>query len=398
MCSRIPYPPNDGAKLRMFFTARELAKEYDVELLVIGQEPVSQSAIQSLEERFEEVHVFSYPKHDFYLNTISGLVSRNPLQTHYYEFDSVKAWIDEQHKRFDLLYCNHVRTAEYARKYDIPSVVDLVDAISRTYREAIRDVGCFWQLIYRIEWRRLQRYERTIVKQFDHSFIVTETDRQFVLDGEPNQSLSVLPNGVKPSVLEQGCTGYRESPSAPRIVFLGKMDYFPNEDAVEVFATELFDRIRTEFPDSKFHIIGASPSDRVRKLEEKQGITVTGFVEKPQEHLCDADVFVAPMRHGAGLQNKVLEAMALGRPVVASPLAREGIDAVPGEHLLVSEIDDAFADSVTELLSDVSRRRTIGTAARKLIRRKYTWEQIGQKLRNQIGDVLEDVPGPETDT
>lgn len=389
LCSRLPYPLTGGAKLRMFYTARELAREHDVELLVVDETPVDQSAVEALERVFDAVHVFAYPAHRFYVNTIPGIVSSRPLQTHYYRFGAIGEWLDEHENRFDLLYCNHVRTTEYARGRETPHVVDLVDAISRNYREASRDSTGIWRFIYPVEWRRLKRYERRVAQSFAHSFIITDEDREFITDGESFPMLSVLPNGVKPELLDRTPSGYDPVGCNPILVFLGKMDYFPNEDAAAYFATEILPMIREEYPGVEFLVVGSNPSDRVRALDDEPKVTVTGFVEDPRDYLERADVVVTPMRHGAGLQNKVLEAMALARPVVTTSIAREGIDAVDGEHLVVADGTDTFADETTSLLDSHADRRRLGTNARDLVTSRYTWSQIGRNLREAVARVLE---------
>jgi sugar transferase (PEP-CTERM/EpsH1 system associated) len=373
----------------MFYTARELAREHDVELLVVDEVPVDHSAVEKLETIFEAVHVFSYANYRFHLNALAGAVSRKPLQTHYYQFSTVTGWLDANYRRFDLLYCNHVRTTEYARGYDRPKVVDLVDAISRNYKTANENATGLWRFIYPVEWRRLRRYERRIVREFDHAFIITDADGRFVTGGESWESLSVLPNGVKPELLEREPTEYRADPTDPRIVFLGKMDYFPNVDAAIHFTKNIFPDIRADYPDATFLVVGASPERRVRVLDERPGVSVTGFVDDPRTYVDSADIVVAPMRHGAGLQNKVLEAMALGRPVVASPLASEGIAIQDGRHLVVAEDDEEFATAVGSLVADVDRRRSIGCAARRLIERTYTWERVGKQLRDEVATVFQ---------
>lgn len=390
LCSRLPYPLTGGAKVRMFYTAQELSRQYNVELLVVDEEPIEQSAVDELEAQFEAVHTFSYPTYRCYLNALRGVLSRRPLQTHYYQFDAVSRWLDDNHDRFDLLYCNHVRTAEYVCDYDCPTIIDLVDAISRNYKAAREHASGLWRFVYPIEWRRLQRHERRVTETFDHSFIISETDRQFITDGISRPSLSVLPNGVKPELLERESTGHRADPNDPRIVFLGKMDYFPNVDAAIHFATTVFPKLKNGVPSAQFFIVGSSPNKRVRELDERHGVTVTGFVDDPWEYLNSADIVVAPMRSGAGLQNKVLEAMALERPVVVSPLAKEGIEAIDGTHLVVADAVDAFANAIQRLLSNEDRRREIGTAARELIEQKYTWERIGGILRDEVSSVLND--------
>ncbi|WP_224448675.1 glycosyltransferase [Haloprofundus salilacus] len=389
LCSRLPYPLTGGAKLRMFYTACELAREHDVELLVVDEAPVDDTAVAKLESVFADVHVFSYPSYRFYLNTIPGLFSRHPLQAHYFHFGAVDAWLDEHEHRFDLLYCNHVRTTEYVQDRSTPKVVDLVDAISRNYREASQDSTGLWRFIYPLEWRRLRRYERRVVETFDRSFIITNADRSFIAEGASYPSLSVLPNGVKPELLERKPTALRAVESGPTLVFLGKMDYFPNEDAAIYFASEVFPLVRETYPAAEFLVVGSSPSDKVTVLDDIPGVTVTGFVENPREYLNLADVVVAPMRHGAGLQNKVLEAMALSRPIVVTSLAREGIKADNGRHLVVADNPQSFAAETTGLLSDVERRRRIGYAARDIVRSHYTWERVGKRLREAVREILE---------
>lgn len=384
----MPYPATGGAKIRMFYTARELAREHEVELLVVDEQPIDESAIEALESIFESVQVFSFPSRRFKLNAVRGVFSRKPLQTHYFQFSEVTEWLDEAVERFDLLYCNHVRTTEYARPYDVPVVVDLVDAISRNYKRADETATGLWRFIYPLEWRRLVRYEQAIAAGVDYAAVTTDADREFITNGGAESRLAILPNGVKPELLASEVGEYRSDPPNPRLVFLGKMDYHPNEDAAEHFARDVFPGVREEFPAAEFLVVGTNPSPRVQELGTLPGVTVTGFVEDPKQYLSDADIVVAPMRHGAGLQNKVLESMALGRPTVVTPLASEGIDIVDGEHVVVAKAGEDFAEAVTRLLSDSERRRSLGTKSRALVSSKYTWERIGSKLRTRVSEVL----------
>ncbi|WP_158547630.1 glycosyltransferase [Haloferax sp. Atlit-6N] len=374
----------------MFYTARELAQDHDVELLVVDEEPVGRSAVETLEETFDAVHVFSYPTYRFYMNTLRGIISRHPLQTHYYRFTALDSWLDANEDRFDLMYCNHVRTTEYVRHRETPRVVDLVDAISRNYRAAQSRARGLWRAIYPIEWRRLARYERTVVESFDHAFITTEEDRKFVSPAGDESTLSVLPNGVKPELLDRTHTPTETTASTDggTIVFLGKMDYFPNEDAATYFATEVFPQIREARPEAEFFIVGSNPTAEVTALADHPGVTVTGFVDDPVEYFDLADVAVAPMRYGAGLQNKVLEALSLSCPTVVTPLAWEGIQAIDGKHLVVADTAEQLADETISLLDSPARRARLGRAGHELIASTYTWERIGQQLRTAVQQVL----------
>ncbi|WP_424014140.1 glycosyltransferase [Halorubrum xinjiangense] len=383
LCSRLPYPLTGGAKLRMFYTAKEMLKSHQVELLVIEESPTDQSALSQLEEVFDAVHLFEYPKSEFYTNAARGILSTQPLQTHYYMFNEVNNWLNKNENLFDLLYCNHVRTTEYVKNRDTTRIVDLVDAISRNYQQATSDATGLWRMIYPIEWRRLKRYEKSIVDTFDHSIITTQEDLLHITNGESNQEISTLPNGVKPDLLTYDLPDYYLR-NQPVIVFLGKMDYFPNKDAAKYFATEIFPKIRESEQSAQFFIVGSSPEKEIWELDSREGITVTGFVEDPVTYLNRADIVVAPMRHGAGLQNKVLEAMALGKPVVASEVAGEGIEAIDGHHLLVVGSSSEFQQAVLDLISDREKRELIGKNARVLIESRYTWNKVGSELRSII--------------
>lgn len=388
LCSRVPYPLTGGAKLRMFHTARLLATEHDVDILAVDEEPVADVHINALEQQFRNVFTFTFPKYQFYLNTFPGIISRRPLQTHYFSTKELHRWVERNVDNYDLLYCNHVRTTEYARGYDMPKVVDLVDAISRNYEAATADASGLWRLIYPVEAHRLRRYEQQMVDEFDRSFVVSEADHRHISDGKKDSTFSVLPNGVREEIVERGPSP--TSPSGnPRIVFLGKMDYFPNEDAAVYFARDVFPQIRELLSKAEFIIVGTSPTERVEALGEEPGVTVTGFVDDPLDYLQDAHVVVAPMRHGAGLQNKILEAMGMGKPVVTTSLGLEGIDAEPGTHLLTADGADELATAVATLLNSERKRNDIGTAARALIEDVYTWKQVRPMILNEVTAALD---------
>jgi sugar transferase (PEP-CTERM/EpsH1 system associated) len=391
VCSRTPYPLVGGAKVRLYNTARILAEDHDVDLLIVDEAPIEKTRIDPLSEMFRSVKLFTYPSYSFYLNTLRGVLSRTPLQSHYFQFDEVYDWVDRHVRDYDLVYCNHVRTTEYVREYDVRKVADLVDAISRNYIERRADVAWPQRLLYTVESDRLADYERTVAREFDRTLITTAADRRHIVNPLPNSigdTVRVVPNGVRADLIDRDpAIG---SVNSDRLVFLGKMDYFPNEDAVNYFAEDVFPQIRAVHSDAEFLIVGASPSNQVSKLEVTPGVTVTGYVEDPRTYLTSAAVVVAPLRHGAGLQNKILEAMALARPVVTTSLGAEGIDAEDGTHLFVADDSENFAERVVDLLDHPNRRVEIGTAARRLVKNTYRWESIARTLKSTVQEVLDE--------
>lgn len=387
LCSRLPYPPIGGARLRMFNIASLLGENHEVDLLIVTSNS-SPDDVEILRERFNGVTVLQSSPARFYANALRGLASRMPLQTYYYRIREASKWLDAHGDRYDLYFCNHVRTAEYVRLRDTPKVIDLVDAISRNYAEARRYASGPWRLIYPLEARRLRRYEPRVVAEFDHALITTDADKRYIRCQRDVGPISVVPNGVRAELLEKDTTFELDN---DRIVFLGKMDYEPNVDAVTYFADEILPLITAE-AECQFTIVGAPVADRVQSLDARPGIEVTGFVDEPADYLSTARVVVAPLRFGAGIQNKVLEAMALGRTVVTTPLGAEGIRAVDGEHLVVADDRDAYAAAVVELLSNVDDARRIGTAARHLIEREYRWEHIAERLNRVVNQTLWTTP------
>jgi len=222
--------------------------------------------------------------------------------------------------------------------------------------------------LFHLEARRMARYERELVSSFDRQIVSSPLDKEAIGACE---SLHVIPNGVAIEDFPYSEDGRENN----LIVFTGRMGYFPNAEAAFYFATQVFPLIRRQVQDARFLIVGADPPQRVQQLAKLPGVEVTGYVPRVQDYLARATVAVAPMQAGTGIQNKVLEAMAAGAPVVATPYALGGIEAVDGEHLLVAEDAEGLAEQVVRLLRDSALRRHLTRNARRLVEEKYTWER-----------------------
>lgn len=397
VCSQYPYPPTDGAKLRLYNTAKILSRRHTVDLLVV-QDEASEDERSHLRSEFNRVVGFSHSKMRTRYNVARGVVSRKPIRAHYHAFGDVDRWIDRHRDEYDLLYANYTNTTEYVRNRDLPKVVDLVDAMSENYLQRAKpsnDENHLLRKLYELEGLQLRRYERAIIGSFDHCFVTTEADARKMTGDGPRSNLTVVPNGVRAELLSGPSDEDGSPPERPRLVFLGRMDYFPNEDAVEHFTHEIFPGIRTHHPDAEFLVVGSHPSERVRSLGDAPNVTVTGFVDDVTHHLSMADVVVAPMRFGTGIQNKILEAMALGKPVVTTPVGAEGIDGESGDHFVVAEEPSAFADAVSALLDSPERRTEVGASARDLVEKQYSWDSVGETLLEAVDAVVDgrDSPG-----
>lgn len=385
---RFPYPLTEGSKIRIYNVCKILSQDYQVDLLVIDDKQVTQEQLQELKKICARVITFTFRSMRFKINTLRGLSSTEPLQTYYYYFASVQKWIDMHHDDYDLLFCFHIRMARYIRKIvNKPKVIDFIDATSINYREAIGKGRGIWSLIYPIESSRTLVYELKMLRAFDKAFITSPFDKAYLDNnsGHSNQNLVVLPMGVKDELFSR--VNEFQSKEEDWIVFLGKMNYAPNVDAVIYFAREVFPWVKRD-ANTKFFIVGTNPAKEVLQLCKVNGVEVTGFVKDPYAYLERAKVVVAPIRFGAGIQTKVLEAMALRKVVVTTSKATRGIEGEDGKHFVVADDKEEMARRILTLLDNAELRKKIGEDARQLIEEKYRWDIVGGKLLKEIEEVL----------
>lgn len=390
LCTKVPYPPTDGGAIRMFNSARLLAENHNVELLIIGRNRYAEENIDGLRTFAEEVYCFTWPEYRFYLNAVKGLVSGQAFQSLQYSYSKVFDWLADNSSDYDLLYCNTIQTARYALEYPTKSLIDLTDSMARNYASLGEATSGIFKYIYPIESKRLKEYEREAISKVNESIVISPEDKKYITGDNQLENIHVVPNGVDASLLSKefkAPRGFREGGNT--IAYLGSMSYVPNVDAVSFFTDQVLPIIQNHHPDIEFYIVGKSPSRKVQQLSDKEGVVVTGFVDNPYKYIYNTSIFVAPIRYGSGLQNKIIEAMALGKPVVTTSKGLEGIEATPGKHLVVADTADEFAHSINQLLNNPDRRSALGTAAQQLISEKYTWEKIGPKFETIVNQALD---------
>ena len=361
---RFPYPETDGLKLKLLNIARQLSKDHTVDLVALNDGRIAST--EDPEKLFGDMKVFPFSKVRGALNTLRFLFNRKPLQVNYFYFGKVKKYINRVAKNYDAVLCEHVRVAEYARDLPIPKFLDFMDAQSLHYQEAINRSHGLWHFLYRFELNRLKRYEQQMMKIFDKTFVVSPYDSEY-LGGKP----IVIQNGVNDEIIKRKSN----RPEEDMIVFLGKMDYNPNVDAVKYFVNEVLPLI----PKVKFYIVGVSPSEEVLKLKSDR-VVVTGFVDDPFEYMERAKLVVAPIRFSGGIQNKVLQAMALGKAVVTTTNCARSIS----NELVVADEPKLMAQKINELLKDDKKRKVLGKRYHDIVAQNFTWDAFGNKLRKEM--------------
>ena len=387
LTSRLPFPPIGGDKLRVYNFMKYLSEHHEISLISFVTERAENNYIIKYGKDFRDVKTVLLTKERSYYNCIRGIFSSKPLQIYYYHSKQMARLIEFeiQNRDFDLIFVHLFRMAEYVKKLEnIIKILDLTDAISLNYERSKKHrKGLFSTIINLLESKRVLRYETSILDYFHRNLLVSNIDKEFLKKFTKSKNLEVVPIGVDLDYFQF----YSGIYDPQKIIFLGNMRTFPNEDAVVYFSEQIFPLIKKEFPDINFFIVGTTPSKRVRQLSKREGIIVTGVVDDVREYLKTAVVSVAPMRSGAGVQNKILESMAIGTPVITSSIGLEGIEAVPNRHILVADEPQQFAEKVIELLRNKGLRTQIAINARKILEEKYSWEKALRKL-NLIIDNL----------
>ena len=386
---RFPYPLIGGPQIRVYHLGRSLSEKYEVDLLALNEGKVDGEYLRDLESVFNRIVSFSFNPIRFKLNAMRGLLSREPLEKHYFWFKKVSQWIPAHYYEYDLIFCEDVRMAKYLKAIKTRKAIDLMDATSLYYERAAKRASKLWKLIYGVESKRLLKYELKMIREFDKVFIISTSDKKYLTSRcqGVNGDLVVLPNGVNEDLFSR--LGNFKKEEENYLVFLGKMSYFANVDAVNYFARKVFPLIKEQIKDIKFIIVGVNPAKKVIRLGKIEGVGVTGFVDDPYEYLEKAKVVVAPLRVAAGIQNKILEAMALGKTVATTSLGAAGIaGGVNGKHFVIADTEEEMASRILELIENKNQRENIGRNARKLVEEKYRWSSIKKILLKEIEEIV----------
>lgn len=371
---RFPWPLDKGDRLTVFNLLRYFGQRHAVALVCFlepGQDP---AWVRRLDGVVDRVEVVPLPRPSAYARTALGLASRRPLQVHYYRSRAMAERLGRVVEEFhpDLVYAHTIRMAEYlAEARPGPGILAMQISMALNYgRLADFARNPLWRAAYRLEAGRARRYEPRIAARFDGCLLISESDVAALGSPRPANIL-VNPHGVDFAYFtpSPGAVG-----DAERVVFTGNMAYPPNADAVEWFVGEILPLVRRRVPGARLDVVGADPSRRVVDLAADPAVEVTGRVPDMRPYLERAVVGIDPLRIGAGLQNKVLEGMAMGLPMVITSTANEGIGAIPDEEVLVADDPSSFAAAVVRLLEDADLRRAIGGRARRMIEQRWSWE------------------------
>lgn len=385
LAHRIPFPPNKGDKIRSFHEVKGLAaRGHEVHLLAFADDPNDLNPHYQRElmaAGCASVGIEALDRRMANLRALIGLAGSRPLSLAFYASSAMGRRIDSivasAQPHAMVVYSSSV--AQYVPDaFAARTIVDLVDVDSEKWRDYASHTAPPRSWVYAEEARRLSAYERAIVTRFAGTLVTTEPERADLLGAAAGRldpaRVHVLPNGVDVDYFRPQSPASEPAPGVePSIVFTGAMDYYANADAVTWLATEVLPLVRARVPAARFVIVGSNPSTEVRRLAALAGVTVTGAVPDVRPYVAGATVSVAPLRIARGVQNKVLEAMAMARAVVATPQAAAGLSATPGRDLIVADGPDAFAGEIIRMLVEPDARTAVGSSARRFVEAAHNW-------------------------
>jgi sugar transferase (PEP-CTERM/EpsH1 system associated) len=397
---RIPYPPNKGDKIRSFNEIKHLSSSHKVDLVCLADNINDLKFKSDLKKYCRRVFVQHFKISQAKLRGSINLIKGKAISVGYFYMKKIQQVIDQwlSDTVYDAIICFSSPMAEYLfrspflshcfSKFPQPAtrnpqlIMDFCDVDSDKWLQYSQRSKFPLNLIYRIENKKLLEYEKKINESFDNSVFVSqqETDLFYRLFPEA-ENVSVIENGVDHKYFSPESRTLNPDPRT--LIFTGAMDYYANVDGVKWFCEKIFPIIRDRYSKVQFYIVGNNPKPEIQKLgHNNKSINITGFVEDIRPYYNNADICVIPLRIARGIQNKVLEAMSMGKAVVTTSTAVQSIKATSGVHLLVEDNSDKFAEAVSMLLENHTLRNYLGTKARQFVKSNYNWQKNMKNLMN----------------
>jgi len=388
VCHRFPFPPKRGGKIRPFNMIRHLSRAHEVtvaSLVRSEQEAREGGGLAQYCTHYEMVRVSDSMQT---LRMIARLPTRTPSSMGYFYSAKLAQKIREllRQTRFDLIFVHCSSVAQYVENdRSTPKILDFGDMDSQKWLEYAHYKPFPLSLGYRLEGRKLEQEERRLASRFDLCTATTRAEWE---------TLEAYATGVRSDWFPNGVDGEYFAPSAEAhepdtVVFVGRMDYYPNQECMADFCAKVLPRLQAARPGLKLMIVGADPSPAVRRLGSLQGVTVTGSVPDVRPYLRRATLMVAPLNIARGTQNKILEAMAAGTPVVTSRVAAGGVDASSPEHFLVASAPEEYVGAILRIIDDPAERRRLSLAGRERMLSHHNWERSMQRLDGIIARCLD---------
>ena len=420
---RVPHPPNRGDRIRSFHLLEFLAERADVSLAFLAEEPPSQDTCRALSRRCEQFAGIPLGRCRRWVNAAGSLARGRTATEGLFQCRPLRRLLARWAKatRFDaaVVYCSSMfQYLDVPGLSDVPAIVDLVDVDSQKWLEYAKESRGVPRWLYRIEGKRLRRLEQSLAPRANAILLTSGCEVELYRSFCSTGSVHAIPNGVNLDYFhprggsdtvaaregtvpiyvsaKMGLSPLTPAPSlaqnsiqSPRdCVFVGALDYRANIDGIKWFCKEIWPEVRRRRPDATFTLVGSRPSPLVRRLAERPGIRLAADVPDVRPYLAEAALVVVPLRIARGIQNKVLEALAMAKAVIATPQALEGIGVDPETHVRAASTPAEWIEATVELLDDESARRRLGHAGRSYVEAHHCWDRQLQPLAEMLSTIV----------
>ena len=384
LLSRIPWPLEKGDKLRAFNQIKSLSRNNEIFLCCLNDDASADKneAVRKLQPFCKAIEIIDLPKYKILWNLFVAFLKGWPIQCGYFYNSSAHSRIHSLIQRVqpDMLYGQLVRVAPYLQDESCKKTIDYQDTLSVGMKRREEKASWVKRWIFHMEFRRLQRYERCIMDTFDVKTIISDSDRQCI-DHSRKDDILVVPNGVDFEHFTKKSVAKKYD-----VVFTGNMAYPPNVDAVAFLSREIMPIVWKTRPETTLCIAGATPAPSVKSAANEK-ITVTGWVDDMRDVYAQSHIFIAPMRIGTGLQNKLLEAMSMELPCITSPLANGSLRAENGTEICVADSAETYARAILNLLNDEQTAEQMAHNGNAFVHAHFDWNattEIVEKAMEKI--------------
>ncbi len=390
LAHRVPYPADKGEKIRTYHQIKYLVEQgHQLTVLAPLEDDAEQGFAEALQQKLG-IDVITARLGSGLGRKISAVLRGLAVsQSHFFSpalLAQFKQLLTTEQPDTVLctssamaLYLDHAGLSEQAKR-DCTLLMDFMDLDSDKWQQYARQASIPMRWVYQREARLVARAERQIYQQFDRCFFISDNEVTLFSQQLTDASkVSVLANGLDTSAFYPASAP--ANATEPVFLFTGVMNYKPNEDAVLWFVQSMWAQVRQQYPSARFIIAGMSPSAKIQQLASQPGVEVTGYVDDILPYYHQASIFIAPFRLARGVQNKILQAMACGLPVITTPMGAEGIACQPGEHLLTAQTEAEFLQCIAEVQQNPALRQALQQNGPELIRQRYSWEGVLQPLQ-----------------
>lgn len=378
----VPYPAIDGGRIRVLNLLKRLVNQGDnLTFVALKTKNTDPAGIEYLRNLGIDAHLVedesNKPKFLY-----RAIFHRTPFTVAKYYSDDFARKLEEliRKKSFDIIHFEMLHSGQYLDDLSekIPTLLSLqnIDSVVWT-RLAEYSKSRIQKIGYQHQSRTFSRYEKKMCQKFNTVTCVSKIDKDILSAICSQADIDLIPNGVDLDLYRPKYEQEKENV----LVFTGSMDWLPNEDAAVYFTQDVFPLIKRNIENVKFQIVGSNPTESVLKLGKQEDVVVTGRVKDIKPYIAQATVYVVPLRIGGGTRLKILEALAMGKAVVSTPVGAEGLDLSDGEDIFLAEDVESFAETIIRLMNRNELRRQVGMAGRKFMEKEYSWNKIGEKLR-----------------